>query len=199
MLALFAGIAALYSLTNSFTVLTAEGARRQAVAISPRAIPPADILTESGATESILHNLQADGRVTIINFFYSRCLSLCLAQGNLTGEMQDVIKDENLQDKIRLLSISFDPRDKAKNLQRYADLMHADASVWQFATLSDPNSRQEILDLFGITVIPAPLGEFEHNAAFHVVSPDGKLTRIYDLEEPGLVLTNAKQLAGVGQ
>lgn len=196
-LALIAGIGSIYSLTDGFTVLTTEAARRQAVAISPRHVPDAKVLTIDDKTQSLLDNLKDDGRVTIVNFFYTRCMSLCLAQGSLTQQIQDVLEDEGLADKIRLLSISFDIRDKAKNLERYADLMQADRDVWQFMTFAEPESRDSLLDLFGITVIPAPLGEFEHNAAFHIVSADGKLTRIFDLEEPGLALTSAKELAGL--
>lgn len=196
-LALIAGIASLYSLTDGFTVLTTEAARRQAVAIDPRPVPDAQVFTVADQKQSLLENLKNDGRVSIINFFYTRCMSLCLAQGSLTQQIQEVLEDENLVDKIRLISISFDIRDKPKNLQRYANLMQADDEVWQFMTFAEPESRDELLDLFGITVIPAPLGEFEHNAAFHIVSPDGKLTRIYDIEEPGLALSTAKELAGV--
>lgn len=196
-LALFAGIASLYSLTNGFTVLTAEAARRQAVAIDPRPVPDTLVLTEKDDVQSLINNLKDDGRVAIVNFFYTRCMSLCLAQGSLTQQIQEVLDDENLADKIRLISISFDIRDKAKNLQRYADLMQADSNIWQFMTFTQPESRDELLDLFGITVIPAPLGEFEHNAAFHIVTPDGKLRQIYDLDEPGLAFSSAKQLAGV--
>lgn len=194
-LALVAGIASIYSLTDGFTVLTTEAARRQAVAINPRPIPDAQVLTSTAATESLLANLKQDGRVAIINFFYTRCTSLCLAQGNLTQQIQEVIEAEGLGDKIRLISISFDLRDKPKNLQRYAQLMRADSDIWQFMTFAADESKNDLLDLFGITVIPAPLGEFEHNAAFHIVSPSGKLTRVYDLEEPGLALTAATELA----
>ncbi len=196
-LAFMAGIAALYSLTDSFTVLTTEAARRQAVAISPRPIPDAKLITEDDTIVNLRDNLKLDGRVAIINFFYTRCMSLCLAQGNLTAQLQEVIEAEGLADKIRLISISFDMRDSAKNLQRYAKLMHSDSNVWQFMTFNEKDSKQAVLDLFGITVIPAPMGEFEHNAAFHIVTPDGKLARIYDLVEPGLALSTAKELAGV--
>src|SRR3569833_2203797 len=48
------------------------------------------------------------------------------------------------------------------------------------------NSQQrgKLRDALGITVIPAPLGEFQLNAAFHVLSPDGRLVRIVDYDQP---------------
>ncbi|MGB6242855.1 MAG: SCO family protein [Castellaniella sp.] len=193
-LALAAGIGVLYSLTDGFTVLTAEAARRQAIAAQPRDIPMAQVLDGAGRLEVLTHNLQDDGRVAIVNFFYTRCIALCLAQGSLTERLQQAIKAEGLQQQIRLISLSFDPRDRAGDLSRYAVRMGADPSVWQFMTLADAPQRAAMLDLFGILVVPAPLGEFEHNAAFHIVTPDGRLVRIVDLDDPGWALQAAKAL-----
>lgn len=194
-LALAAGIGVLYSLTDGFTVLTAEAARRQAIAAHPRDIPAAvRVLDDAGRLESLNRNLRDDGRVAIVNFFYTRCIALCLAQGSLTEQLQRAIEAEGLQDKLRLISLSFDPRDRAKDLSRYAVRMGADAGVWQFLTLTDAAQRSALLDMFGIMVVPAPLGEFEHNAAFHIVTPDGRLVRIVDLDDPGWALKAARSL-----
>jgi protein SCO1/2 len=62
--------------------------------------------------------------------------------------------------------------------------MHADPALWQFAGVPDVAQRQALLATFGITVIPAPLGEFQHNAAFHVVTADGRLARVVDYDAP---------------
>jgi protein SCO1/2 len=43
--------------------------------------------------------------------------------------------------------------------------------------------------------VPAPLGEFEHNAALHVVTPGGQLVRIVDLSRPDEALATAVSLA----
>ncbi|WP_323016924.1 SCO family protein [Castellaniella sp.] len=193
-LALAAGIGVLYSLTDGFTVLTAEAARRQAIAAQPRELPAVQVLDDTGSLESFKRNLQDDGRVAIVNFFYTRCIALCLAQGSLTERLQQAIEAEGLQHQLRLISLSFDPRDQADDLSRYAVRMGADRKIWQFMTLKDAEQRSALLDLFGIMVVPAPLGEFEHNAAFHVVTPDGRLVRIVDLDDPGVALKVAKSL-----
>lgn len=194
-LALAAGIGALYWQTDGFTVLTAEGARRNEVALHPRAIPDIQVLDEQGAQASLLGNLHADGRVAIVNFFYTRCMSLCLAQGSQAERLQRAIDERGLDSRVRLLSISFDPRDTATDLSRYARRMGAEDPVWQFVSIDDPTQRDRLLSLFGIIVIPAPLGEFEHNAAFHVVTADGRLARIFDLDEPGLALEAAEAMS----
>ncbi|MER1939312.1 MULTISPECIES: SCO family protein [unclassified Castellaniella] len=190
--ALAAGVGVLFGLTSGFTALTAETARRQDIQVHPREIPSARVLTDSGQQQSLRRLLHDDGRVAIVNFFYARCISLCLAQGSLTERLQNAIEAEGLQDKLRLISLSFDPRDDAQDLARYSVRMGANPKVWQFYTLEDPDQRKAILDLFGIVVVPAPLGEFEHNAAFHVVTPGGQLVRVVDLDDPGWALKAAR-------
>src|SRR5690606_34414266 len=164
-----------------------------------RAIPAAEVLAKDGRILDLGQDLRRDGRIAIVNFFYTRCLSLCLAQGSVTERLQQAIEARGLQDRIRLVSISFDVRDRAADLDRYAVRMGADPGIWQFMTFVQPAQRDAALALFGITVVPAPLGEFEHNAAFHIVTPDGRLARIVDLDEPGLALTAAEALGGAGR
>lgn len=193
-LALMAGLGSLYALTSGFTVLTAEGARRQSIAAHPRALPATLVLDSTGDTFSLDTDLRRDGRLAIVNFFYTRCVALCLAQGALTERLQQAIVAEGLQHRIRLISISFDPRDKAPDLARYAQRMGADTDIWQFLSFADSSQAKAALDVFGILVVPAPLGEFEHNAAFHIVTPDGRLARVLDLDQPGKALEVAKKM-----
>jgi len=195
---LVAGIWPIWWMTDGFSVLTAEDARREAVARSPRPIPDVRVIEADGRMASLRRALEDDGRVAIVSFFYSRCTSLCLAQGSQVERLQRAIYDRGLDARVRLLSISFDPRDHARELTSYAQRMHAQPGVWQFLALPDGPQHDRLLSLFGIVVVPAPLGQFEHNAAFHVVTPQGRLARIVDLDEPGEALHVAEILAGQG-
>lgn len=187
------GIGALAHLTQGFSALTSETARRNDVAASPRLISDVSVLTPSNAIRSLHDVLHQDGRVAIVNFIYTRCVTLCLAMGSEYQQLQQAILDEGLQDKVRLLSISFDPTDSADRLQRYSHMMKADPAVWQFVTMMPGDERQRVLDDFGIIVIPAPFDEYEHNAAYHVVTAEPRLRRIVDYGEPILALSHARQ------
>lgn len=189
------GVGALYAVTDGFSALTVEGARRLAIARAPQPVPDLPMATSAGVDTTLGADLRDDGRVAIINFFYTRCVSLCLAQGALTGRLQEAIEAEHLQRRVRLISISFDPRDGAADLARYAQRMRADGAIWQFLAPARTGDIAPLLHAFGITVVPAPLGEFEHNAAFHVVTPDGRLVRIFSLDDPGLALAAAREQA----
>src|SRR3546814_10913572 len=93
---------------------------------------------------------------------YTRCFSICLAMGSELQQLQTSIVRRGMQDKVYLLSISFDPADTPAQLARYAQSMHADASLWQFAVMPDAAQRTAVLDAFGIMVVPAPMKQFVH-------------------------------------
>jgi protein SCO1/2 len=64
------------------------------------------------------------------------------------------------------------------------------SNIWRAYSLKNPNDRQLLLDTFGIMVIPAPLDEFEHNAALHIVRGE-YLLRIFPLENAEEALLQA--------
>jgi len=187
----FLGIAALYQQTDGFTVLTSESARRISVARHPEKIPDAPLNLASGQVNPLLDELRSDGRVAIVNFIYTRCITICLAMGSEFQQLQHAIQKKGLSDRIRLLSISFDPADTPAQLGHYARAMHANPAIWQFVGVAGDREREALLKSFGIVVVPAPLGQFVHNAAYHVVTADGRLVRIIDFAEPGAVLAFA--------
>jgi protein SCO1/2 len=73
--------------------------------------------------------------------------------------------------------------------------MRMQSDVWQLVSLQRPADRRQLLDSFGIMVVPAPLGEFEHNAALHLVTADGRLVQILDLTAGKQALNAAAALA----
>ncbi len=188
LLVLGLGIGAFYQVTDGFRVVTSEQSRRLSIAEQPRPIPDATIRFDTGAAASLVQALRSDGRTTIVNFIYTRCNTVCSAMGTEFQQLQQTIHANGLEQRIRLLSISFDPRDTPEQLARYAERMHAPADVWQFASVPDTKQRQALLDAFGIMVIPAQWDEFEHNAAYHLVTPDAQLSQILDIGQPDALL-----------
>jgi len=127
-----------------------------------------------------------------VDFVYTRCQTVCLALGTVFQQLQQQIQARGLTGRVGLLSISFDPaHDTADSLSAYRDRMRMDPRVWRLVTLSSAPDRRELLDAFGIMVIPAPLGEFEHNAALHLVTNAGLLFRILDYDDVDLALATA--------
>jgi protein SCO1/2 len=188
LLVCLAGFFAFYGQTEGFMVLTTEAARRVDIARVPRMLPDAPLVGQDGAQTALRRVLGDDGRIAVVNFMYTRCVSICLAMGAEFQQLQQAIAERGWGDRVRLLSLSFDPADTPEYLRRYAQTRHADPALWRTATLAPGVRRQALLDAFGIIVVPASYGQYEHNAAYHVVHPDGHLVRVMDIGDPdGLI------------
>jgi protein SCO1/2 len=187
-----AGCAALYQATLGLRVVSTEDGRRLAIAEAPRAVPAAAL--DWRARPRLDATLRADGRVAIVAFIYTSCNAVCSVLGSQFQQLQQAIVARGLQGKVRLLSISFDPRDDTATLAAYAQRQHADAAAWQFAGIPVAAERRAVLATFGVVVVPAPLGEFVHNAAFHIVDTRGRLARIDDIDRPEQALADAVAL-----
>ena len=178
---LVASFVALLAATGGGQSFTTETLRRQQISQQAEPIPDLDVTLSSGQRTVLSAVLVPGGKVWLVDFVYTRCQTLCSSLGSIYQQLQAQIEARGLQDKIGLLSISFDPvYDDAPALRDYAKRMGLNPQIWQIATLTHWQDRRRLLDAFGIMVVPAPLGEFEHNAALHVVSADGFLVRILD-------------------
>ncbi len=174
----------MYGVTQGFAVFTTESARRLSVQNQPIVLSDANLTDSANNKNDLLDRLKSDGRVAIVNFIYTRCPYVCVTMGLEFQELQQLITDREVQDKVRLVSISFDPRDTPDWLQRYQKRMGSNTNVWQTWLAAEADQRTNLLNDFGIVVIPAPLGQYEHNTAYHIVTPQGELVRIVDIGEP---------------
>jgi len=189
-------LAALYEATSAGQAFTTEALRRTEVERAPRQIPDYALTDELGRRTTLRELTGGGGKVWIVDFVYTRCQSVCSVLGSVYQQLQARIIERRLQGRIGLLSISFDPaRDDARALRDHARRLGADPAVWRIATLTYGGDRQQLLDAFGIMVLPAPLGEFEHNAALHVVDATGRLVRIVDYDDPERALDAAAGLS----
>ncbi|MDF2467307.1 MAG: uncharacterized protein K0Q43_5542 [Ramlibacter sp.] len=195
-----AGYASAAWLTHDFQVWTAEGARRLEVALRPVAAPDVQV-DGPGIVKQPLAGLLADGRsVTVLDFVYTRCQTVCLTLGGVMQQMQAALRQDGAMTRaapVRLLSISFDgSHDDPPVLQRYAARLNADASLWRFVRMPEARDTQRLLDAFEVVVVPDGRGDYEHNAALLIVDPQGRLVRVFDYSEQQLALDYARHLAG---
>ena len=189
-------------LTHDYQVWTAEGARRLEIALHPVAAPRI-AMDGPGMQRQTLDALLADGRsVTIVDFMYTRCVTVCAALGGVFQQLQSAIVDGAAADgtaPLRLLSISFDPRhDEPAVLHVYAAGLRADPRIWRFARVAEAGHAQQLLERYQVVVIPDGLGGYEHNAALLVVDPAGRLVRVFDYTEQDVVLAFARSVADGG-
>ena len=106
-------------------------------------------------------------------------------QGGEFARLQDRLARPIADDKVVLLSISFDPaRDGPEQLAAYQQRSGSRGAGWIAARPATPAALDALMRAFGVTAIPDGLGGFVHNAAIAVVDPEGRLVAIMDWDAP---------------
>jgi protein SCO1/2 len=190
-------------LTDDFQIWTAEGARRLEVARQPVPVPTVTIDGAGIAAQSLPTFLAQGGGVTLVDFVYTRCQTVCLSLGSSFQQLQAALLVDPVAGaavKVRLLSISFDgAHDAPAALQAYARKLQADPTVWSWVRVPDAKQQQALLQRLGVVVVPDGRGDYEHNAALLVLDAQGRMVRIFDLDEQQLALDFARYLANGGR
>ena len=193
------GYAAADWLTHGFQVWTDEGARRLEVALQPVDAPRVTVDGPGVAAPDLPALLAQGGGVTIADFIYTRCQSVCLSLGSSFQQLQAALQADRAAGQranVRLLSISFDgARDHPAALRAYAQGLRADPALWRFVRVPDAAQEQALLRRLGVVVVPDGRGDYEHNAALLVFDARGRMVRVFDVAEQQLALDYARYLA----
>lgn len=129
------------------------------------------------------------GKALAVTFIYSRCPlpNYCILMSkNFSDLALKLQNDAELKDKIRLLSISFDPAtDTPETLKKYGlGYLGKDAkndfTIWQLATGKDDEVRK-IADFFGLRyeTDENDKTQFNHSLRTIVIAPDGKVKKVF--------------------
>lgn len=129
------------------------------------------------------------GKALAVTFIYRECPlpEFCIKMSKQFSDMANQIAaDPEAKDKIRLLSISFDPeRDTPEKLKQYGlGYLGSDAAdnftVWQLAVGTDKEVR-DVADFFGLKYEKDENDktQFNHSLVTAVISPEGKVTRVF--------------------
>lgn len=130
-----------------------------------------------------------EGKALAITFIYARCPlpEFCIKMSTNFSDVANKVKDDpELKDKIRLLSISFDPEnDTPAKLRSYGigylgNDPKAKFDVWQLAVGKDAEVRK-IADFFGLRyeVDENDKTQINHSLRTAVITPDGKVAKIF--------------------
>ncbi|MGI8468548.1 MAG: SCO family protein [Pyrinomonadaceae bacterium] len=129
------------------------------------------------------------GKALAITFIYTRCPlpNYCILMSkNFSDIALQLQNNPDLKDKIRLLSISFDPQnDTPETLKKYGlGYLGKDAkpdfTVWQLATGTDKEIKN-IAEFFGLRYEPDATDktQINHSLITAVIAPDGKVQKIF--------------------
>ncbi|MDQ3321095.1 MAG: SCO family protein [Acidobacteriota bacterium] len=174
-----------------------------AVSAAPNANQPALPVNENfaqvGREISDFSLLNQDGkRITLkdfrgkslaITFIYSRCPlpEYCILMSeNFSDTARRLQNSPELKDKIRLLSISFDPAtDTPQKLKEYGlgylgKNAAPDFTVWQLATGTDAEVKN-VANYFGLQYETDAANKtlINHSLVTFVIAPDGKVSKVF--------------------
>jgi protein SCO1 len=175
------GICILFIGTDGFQAFTAESARTYKLMLEKPHFP--DVILED-STERVYTFSEFEGKYVLLTFIYTACTDVCPKLEMNLNEVYQQIPDKYIGEDIIFLSISFDPdRDDPKTLNKYAKYFSSDEETWRMARIPNKEELQNLLDEFGVIVLPDGNGGFAHNSAFYFVDREGFLIEVMDYEQ----------------
>jgi len=167
-------------ITSNLANFTLESERKSQLFLSKPSIS-LQLINASGQRISLANLAKQQNKILVTEFIYTRCKTLCLTLGDYFQQAQTHIKAQSLQQKIHLLSISFDvAADNPQRLKRYQSRMKMNDQIWSIATMASNADLAMAKRQLGLVVLADSANEFVHNSAFLVLSTQGKLLGIYD-------------------
>ena len=175
------GCGLLYVGTDGLQAFTAERARTNQLIADQPAFPNVTLEDSQERTYSFS---EFAGKYVMITFIYTACTDVCLQLEVNLAEVYDMVPEKYIGEDIVFLSISFDPtRDDPETLDKYRSYFESDGETWRMARISDQTELDQLLDEFGVIVIPEDNGHFTHNSAFYLADPRGDLMDVMDYTE----------------
>ena len=167
-------------ITSNLSNFTLESERKSQLFLTKPSVA-LQLINANGQRISLANFAKQHSKILVTEFVYTRCKTLCLTLGDYFQQAQTHIKAQSLQQKIHLLSISFDvAADNPQRLKRYQSRMKLDDQVWSIATMASNADLAMAKRQLGLVVLADNANEFVHNSAFLVLSTQGKLLGIYD-------------------
>jgi protein SCO1/2 len=167
-------------ITSGLSNFTLESERKSKLFLSQPSIA-LQLINADGQRLSLANFAKMQNKMLVTEFIYTSCKTLCLTLGDYFQQAQTHIKAQSLQNKIHLLSISFDiAKDNPERLNRYQHRMKMDPHIWSIATMASDDNLTMAKRQLGLVVLKDGSNEFVHNSAFLVLSPQGKIIGIYD-------------------
>lgn len=136
---------------------------------------------------SKLHQ-EFDGKYVILSFIFTSCsdVSGCpLATGVLHQLHRELRKTPELDGRVRLVTLSFDPKhDTPKQMSEYGRIA-GDGDSWRFLTTASSQSLQPILDAYDQHVMKEYdaagrlTGGFSHTVRVYLIDSSKRIRNIY--------------------
>ena len=195
---LLAFMLATFALTGRLEHWTFEDKRRDDAQQGHLVAPTIVVRTAQGSQQTLWSKTTDSHGVSLVNFIYTSCPTVCQALGAEYTQMQQALATQNAtaRSPIQLVSLSFDiERDGPTQLAAYAELHRADLNAWTIAAPLTRADTRKLLRALGVVVIPDGMGGYVHNGAIHLLNASGTVLAIYDDADWKPALAMAQRLS----
>jgi cytochrome c peroxidase len=160
-------------------------------------------LLDSAGEPVALYSLY-DGKTVVLSFIYTSCPDVngCPLATFVLGRIQDrLASDASLKDKVRLITVSFDPvNDTPEVLTRYAKHFQRGGIDWRFLTAESQARLDPVLDDYDQSVIRTrdaagkPSGAVSHILRVYLIDEQKTVRNIYSPSflHPDLLLADIR-------
>lgn len=131
-------------------------------------------------------NEDVKGKVSVVNFFFTTCLSVCPRMNNNLKPVYEAYRNDS---GFMMLSFTCYPaRDSAAQLRHYADSMKVDTRKWVFLTGRKDSLYRLARNSYAIddpkNFVQNPDDDFMHTQFVALVNRNGEVVHIYDGIKP---------------
>ncbi len=183
LLTVLLGFAGIWLATNGLQALTDESAKRLRIKREHPQLPAFVLQNMNGQEITIGGTLGQNTSVTLVEFIYTTCPTICKTAGSSYGQLRDRVEQAGLAPTVRMLSVSFDPQnDTIENLKSYAELHKAAGDIWTIARINAVDIER-IKRNFGLRILEDEIWGYQHNTAIHMINANGQLSDIYDIDD----------------
>lgn len=146
-------------------------------------------------------NQEMNGKVSVVNFFFTTCTSVC---PRMNGNLKKAYEKEKDNPDVLFLSFTSDPaRDSASRLKRYADSLGVNTAKWVFLTGRKDSLYKAARYSFKIddpdNFVANNDVDFLHTQFVALVNRRGEVVKIYDGLKPSELKTLDKDIQNLLQ
>lgn len=180
-------IVVLLAVSAVAAAFTAAWARTKMMHMPMPHIATLPALTLTAHDGSAVDRATFDGKVTVVDFIFTRCTSSCPKLSERMAETRKALDADVKAGQLQFLSISVDPEhDTPEELAKFASLYKADAPVWRFASGPVEDLERVVVQGFrtGLTrsAKRAEVGDIVHGEKFIVVDRKGDIRAFLSTE-----------------
>ena len=181
----------IWKVTAGFHALALDDVKKVEFAERHAPLPQARLSAENGQQ---VDARQLRGRVSVVEFIYTRCTTTCSTLGSVFGAVQREFPDAIATGRLQLLSISFDlAHDDAAAVAAYRSRFGTPEG-WLAAVPDGPGSLRTLQRTFGFLIQDTGDVTVAHSSKLYLISSRGEIVGAFDADERRALKAAARDL-----